>query len=59
MEYTLLTKREVAELLTIKTHTLDALRRAGKFVPPVRIGGSIRWRASDVRDWIDANVGGQ
>lgn len=59
MDYTLLTKREVAGILTIKTHTLDALRRSGSFIPPVRIGGSIRWRSTDVAAWIDANIGGQ
>lgn len=58
MDYRLLTKREVAEILTIKTHTLDTLRRAGNFVSPVKIGGSIRRRSIDVAAWIDANVCG-
>ncbi len=56
MNYTLLTKLEVAELLTVSIATIDRLRRQGDFTRPVMIGGALRWRDLDVQAWIDQKV---
>jgi predicted DNA-binding transcriptional regulator AlpA len=29
------------------------LRSSGRLPKPVNIGGSVRWRASDIEKWID------
>lgn len=44
----------MARLLGISERTLWRLRSAGKLPRPVQLGGSIRWRAEEIRQWIDA-----
>jgi predicted DNA-binding transcriptional regulator AlpA len=29
---------------------------AGRLPAPLRIGGSVRWRAEEIRDWLDAGA---
>jgi excisionase family DNA binding protein len=43
---------ELAELLNVSTRTVWRLLSTGRMVQPVRIGGSVRWRLNEVRDWI-------
>lgn len=43
---------ELAELLDVSTRTVWRLLSTGRLVQPVRIGGSVRWRLDEVRDWI-------
>ena len=50
----LLAADRVAELLDISTRTLWRLRAAGKLPSPVKIGGSVRWRAKEIENWIEA-----
>ena len=50
----LLTAKCVAELLQISTRSLWRLLSAGKLLQPVRLGGSVRWRAAEVTRWINA-----
>lgn len=49
----LLTAEKVAELLDISVRTLWRLRSAGKLPTPVRLGGSVRWRAHEIVTWIE------
>lgn len=50
----LLSAARVARLLEISERTLWRLRSAGKLPRPVQVGGSVRWRAEEIRRWIDA-----
>jgi excisionase family DNA binding protein len=43
---------ELAALLNVSTRTVWRLLSTGRMVQPVRIGGSVRWRLNEVRDWI-------
>lgn len=42
----------VAHLLQVSKRTVWRLVSAGKLVSPLRVGGSVRWRIQDIRDWI-------
>jgi excisionase family DNA binding protein len=44
----------VARLLSLSRATVWRLRDAGKLPEPVRIGGCVRWRRSDLDAWISA-----
>ena len=44
---------ELAKLLQVSTRTLWRLQSAGQIPPPVRLGGSTRWRLDEVRRWIE------
>ena len=48
----LLTIRELATILKVSQRSIWRLVAAGQLVEPLRIGGSIRWRCEDIRDWI-------
>jgi excisionase family DNA binding protein len=48
----LLPVAEVARLLNVSQRTCWKLRYAGRLPTPVRLGRSVRWRASDVGDFI-------
>lgn len=43
---------ELASMLDVSTRTVWRLLSTGRLVQPVRIGGSVRWRLDEVRDWI-------
>lgn len=47
------TAGEVAAMLNVSERTLWRLNSAGKVPRPVRFGRSTRWKATEVRDWID------
>jgi predicted DNA-binding transcriptional regulator AlpA len=44
--------RRVAVMASLSARTIRRLVDAGKMPPPLRIGGSDRWRLADVRQWI-------
>ncbi len=46
--------RRVAAMASLSTRTIRRLVDAGKLPPPIRVGGSLRWRLADVRQWIAA-----
>ena len=46
--------RKFADLLKVGRSTLWRFHSAGKIPPPVRIGGSTRWRAKEIEEWVDA-----
>lgn len=48
----LITAAEVAHLLNVSTRTLWRLLSAGRVPRPVRLGGTVRWRLDEVRNWI-------
>jgi len=53
-ESVLMTADDLAAALRISTRTLWRLRSASKLPQSIRLGGSVRWRASDIEAWIAA-----
>lgn len=51
----LLTTKDLARLLQVSTRTLRRWQRGGHVPPPLRIGGSLRWRAADIETWLSSN----
>lgn len=52
----LLTGRETAEYLGVSEDTLAQDRYLGRGLPYVRVGRRIRYRASDIAAFLEANV---
>jgi excisionase family DNA binding protein len=50
----LLDVRRTAQLLGCATRTVYRLSDSGKMPRPVRLGSLVRWRADELRRWIDA-----
>lgn len=50
----LVTASQIATLMQISTRTLWRLLSGGKIPEPLRIGGAVRWRLDDVKNWIAA-----
>jgi excisionase family DNA binding protein len=50
----LLNAREVARLLTVSARTVWKLAATERLPAPVRIGRCVRWRAEELRAWVDA-----
>jgi prophage regulatory protein len=50
----LISAEKLAQMLDISVRTLWRLRAAGRMPAPVRIGGSVRWRAQEVQAWIES-----
>ncbi|MDZ4852068.1 MAG: helix-turn-helix domain-containing protein [Pirellulaceae bacterium] len=48
----LITATQLADLLSISERTLYRLKSTGRLPSPLTLGGSVRWRLTDVRDWI-------
>ena len=57
MSREILTIREVAELLKINEKTAYRLASEGK-IPGFKVGGSWRFRQSDIDSWIDKEANG-
>ena len=53
-DLTMISAEQFAGLLQVSKRTLWRLLSAQILLPPIRIGGSVRWRLADVRRWIDA-----
>ncbi|MFC1636131.1 helix-turn-helix transcriptional regulator [Planctomycetota bacterium] len=51
----LCTAKELAEMLSLSVRTVWRLRSAGKLPQPVMVGGSCRWRVSDIEGYLDVN----
>lgn len=43
----------LAKTLSTSVRTVWRKRAAGQLPKPVRIGGSVRWRSSDIDRWIE------
>jgi len=48
----LITAKELARLLAISERTLYRLKSMGEIPNPVTLGGSVRWRLTEIREWI-------
>ena len=48
----LITAVELARLLQVSTRTLWRLRSGGQLPEPVRFAGTVRWRLSEIKNWI-------
>ena len=48
----LVNARELARLLAISERTLYRLKSMGELPSAVILGGSVRWRLTEVREWI-------
>ena len=46
--------RGLASLLALSVPTLRRRDAAGQIPRPVRIAGAVRWRADEVRRWVEA-----
>ena len=44
----------VAVMLSVSARTLWRMHAAGELPAPVKVGGSTRWRLSEVRAWVEA-----
>ena len=44
----------VAKLLSISKRHVHALNASGRLPRPIRLGRSVRWRADEIRAWLDA-----
>jgi prophage regulatory protein len=45
--------KTLGQVAVLSTRTIWRLRSAGKLPKPIRIGGAIRWRASDIELWLE------
>lgn len=50
----LITVKDVAKILGLSTRSVWRLLRDKKLLRPVRIGGAVRWRSRELRQWVDA-----
>lgn len=48
----LITARDFARMLAISERTLYRLKSTGELPKPVILGGNVRWRIHEIRDWI-------
>lgn len=52
-ETELLTTDDLAELLRLTVRAVYHLRHRGTLPPAVKFGNSLRWRRSDIDDWLE------
>tara|TARA_S200002703_G_scaffold25249_1_gene21799 strand:- start:386 stop:724 length:339 start_codon:yes stop_codon:yes gene_type:complete len=57
IEQKLLTLKQVIEIVSLSKSTIYRWIESGRFPKPLNIGGnSVRWKTSDVHDWIEGLV---
>ncbi len=49
----IMTKADLAALIQLSARSVERLARTGKLPAPIVIGGSRRWRRSEVEAWLD------
>jgi excisionase family DNA binding protein len=49
----LIKAEEVAQILGVSVRSVWRLHSAGRMPAPVRFAGSVRWRRTQVEQWID------
>ena len=54
-ENQLLTAKQLGLMLALSQRTIFRLTAAGKLPRPIRIGGAVRWKLTDVTRWQDLN----
>jgi excisionase family DNA binding protein len=52
----LLTIEQVADFLNLPVATIRKQRAMGTFAPGYRLGKHIRWRRSDILEWLEAHA---
>lgn len=52
----MLTKADLAEVCRVSERTVETWRATGSGPRAVRVGKHLRWRISDVREWLDSRV---
>jgi predicted DNA-binding transcriptional regulator AlpA len=45
--------KTLAKMLSVSVRTVWTLNAAGELPKPVRLGGSTRWKLSEIKNWID------
>lgn len=53
----LLSKRQIAERLSVHWTTIDRWRRYRAFPAPLQVAGLNRWKSSDIEQWLQAKPG--
>ena len=56
MEKLLLSTKELAEVLDVHTATLATWRHEGRGPRFIKIGSNVRYRRSDIDDWLEAQT---
>lgn len=52
----LVSAKELAGLMGVSLRHVRRLDSAGKLPRPIRIGGSVRWLITEVKDWLNAGA---
>jgi predicted DNA-binding transcriptional regulator AlpA len=52
----LLTAKAVGQTLSLSKRQVFRLNSCGKIPSPIRIGGSVRWSAQEISDWLVAGA---
>jgi excisionase family DNA binding protein len=50
----LITVDELSEILGISPRSIWRQLSSGQMIKPIRIGGSVRWRLTEVEEWVAA-----
>jgi len=56
LERLLLTATQAAQLLNVSERHFYKMHASGRVPLPVRLGRAVRWRASELRDWLEAGA---
>jgi len=48
----LISASQLADLLSVSERTLYRLKSIGQLPVPIVLGGSVRWRLTEIREWI-------
>lgn len=52
----LLSAKELGRVLDLSKRQIFRLNSCGKIPAPLRIGGSVRWSSSEIREWLKAGA---
>ena len=52
----LLTAQALGQKLSLSKRQIFRLNSCGKIPAPIRIGGSVRWLASEIEAWLEAGA---
>jgi len=52
----LLTRADLSERLNMSMRTISRMLSAGELPPPARFGRLVRWRESDIEEFIDRSI---
>ena len=52
----LINAKDLAKILALSSRGIHRLNSAGKIPRPIKIGGSIRWVASEISAWLKSGA---